>query len=255
VDFYLGTHKPSWLSVLDVPAFVSRRRLVERRALPRARSPWSLDSGGFSELTLFGDWRTSPAEYVADVRRFREEVGNLRWAAIQDWMCEPFMLAKTGLTVADHQRRTTDNYAELLDRAPELPWTPVLQGWNVGQYLDHADDYERRGLPLRDRVVGLGSVCRRQSSKSGLAIVRHVSVATGLRLHGFGVKTTGLRWMAPFLESADSMAWSYRARRAGQQDGCAHVQCSNCLRFALRWYHEVRALIRKAIQQLGLVPA
>jgi hypothetical protein len=27
-----------------------------------------------------------------------------------DWMCEPFMLAKTGLSVREHQQRTVTNY-------------------------------------------------------------------------------------------------------------------------------------------------
>lgn len=30
-----------------------------------------------------------PEQYASEVRRFRDEIGNLDWAAIQDWMCEP----------------------------------------------------------------------------------------------------------------------------------------------------------------------
>ena len=29
------------------------------KTLPRARGRWALDSGGFSELSLYGEWRTS----------------------------------------------------------------------------------------------------------------------------------------------------------------------------------------------------
>lgn len=111
--FYLGTHQPSWLAELDVPLFVSHRRLANRRRLPRARVGWALDSGGFTELSMYGQWRTSPEEYVAAVRRHDAEVGKLSWAAPQDWMCEPFILAKTGRTVADHQARTIDNFKRL----------------------------------------------------------------------------------------------------------------------------------------------
>lgn len=49
-QFWLGTHKTGWLERTDVPLFISRRRLVERVTLPRARGPWALDSGGFTEL-------------------------------------------------------------------------------------------------------------------------------------------------------------------------------------------------------------
>ena len=45
-----------------------------------------------------------------------------------DWMCEPAMLARTGLTVAEHQAGTVANYLELRAAAPELPFIPVLQG-------------------------------------------------------------------------------------------------------------------------------
>jgi len=52
-----------------------------------------------------------------------------------DWMSEPIMLAKTGLTVAVHQARTVANYLALRDLAPDLPFIPVLQGWRLDDYL------------------------------------------------------------------------------------------------------------------------
>jgi hypothetical protein len=103
VRFYLGAHHPHWLERAPFPLFVSHRRLAARRGLPRAARGWALDSGGFTELRLHGGWLTTPADYVAAVRRYREEIGGLEWAAPQDWMCEPFMLAKTGLTVSSVQ--------------------------------------------------------------------------------------------------------------------------------------------------------
>lgn len=241
--FYLGTHETSWLGRVDVPLFVSHRRLGPRRALPRATGAWALDSGGFSELTMYGGWRTTSQDYAKAVRRYADEIGGMRWAATQDWMCEPFMLAKTGRTVADHQRLTCENYDTLLSLAPDLPWLPVLQGWVPSEYLAHAEEYERRGLPIRDRVVGVGSVCRRQALGAGAAIVRQIA-AEGLRLHGFGVKTLGLARMAQHLESADSMAWSFRGRRAGRHLDCAHATGANCLKFALAWRRDVLRAIR-----------
>lgn len=43
-------------------------------------------------------------------------------------MCEPIMLHKTGLSIAEHQARTLSYYEELLQLAPKLPWVLVLQG-------------------------------------------------------------------------------------------------------------------------------
>ena len=72
---------------------------------------------------------------MAAVRRYRDEIGRLEWAAPIDWMCEPFMLAKTGLAIAVHQAHTVANYLELRSLVPELPFVPVLQGWSRDDYL------------------------------------------------------------------------------------------------------------------------
>lgn len=86
--FYLGTHQPRWLERYAVPFFVSRRTMPKVK-LPRALARWALDSGGFTELQLYGRWTITPEEYVAEVCRFKMGVGLLDWAAPMDWMCEP----------------------------------------------------------------------------------------------------------------------------------------------------------------------
>jgi hypothetical protein len=209
--FYLGSHQPGWLTKAGVPLFISHRRLAGYRRLPRARAGWALDSGGFSELSMFGEWRTSPTDYVGAVDRYDRQIGGLEWAAPQDWMCEPFMLAKTGLTVAKHQHRTVANFVELLDlweqrqadyppnRQEPCPFMPVLQGWTLADYWRCVDLYEQAGVRLADcPLVGLGSVCRRQATGEIGMIVR--SLGAVLPLHGFGCKTAGLarygRWLA-----------------------------------------------------------
>ena len=60
VEFYLGTHQPGWLSWATVPLFVSDRRLRRYRRLPKARTRWALDSGGFTELSTHGSWDHGP---------------------------------------------------------------------------------------------------------------------------------------------------------------------------------------------------
>lgn len=256
--FYLGTHQPHWLASETLPAdaclFVSHRRLAGRKTLPRARAHWALDSGGFSELALYGGWRTTPAEYVTAVARYDEEIGELEWAAPQDWMCEPFMLAKTGLTVAEHQVRTVDNFLVLSELWPsvsdaECPFMPVLQGWTREDYLCCWDLYAAAGVDLGQYpVVGLGSVCRRQATgEIGDIVAALRTVDAELPLHGFGVKRRGLELYGPDLASADSMAWSYQARREPALDGCAgHSNCANCIRYALRWRDDVVALLDRA---------
>lgn len=240
-QFYLGTHLPNWLGLTDVPLFVSRRRLHMRRTLPRALGPCVIDSGGYIELNLHGRWTVTEPEYAQEARRYAEEIGNVRWLAPLDWMCEPHVIAKTGLSVPEHQSRTIRSYLELRDLAPDLPWAPVLQGWTLDDYRRHVDAYDAAGVDLTAQpIVGIGSVCRRQATSEIVPIVRTIA-GLGIKLHGFGVKTTGLRQIASSLTSADSMAWSFTARRQPVLlPGCTtHRNCANCLRWALRWREDV----------------
>ncbi|WP_330348743.1 deazapurine DNA modification protein DpdA family protein [Streptomyces sp. NBC_00582] len=237
--FFLGTHQPGWLATANVPLFVSYRRLARRRTLPRAAAPWALDSGGFTELSMHGTWRTPACVYLAAVRRFRDEIGRMEWAAPMDWMCEPWITGLTGLSVAEHQRRTIDNFLSLRSAAPDLPIAPVLQGWEPDDYRRCADDYEKAGVDLAaEPVVGLGSVCRRQATGQAATIVTTLA-ERGLSLHGFGFKTLGLRSCGHALTLADSLAWSYDARRKPPMTGHTHKNCANCLDYALNWRRSV----------------
>lgn len=253
MTFYLGTHKPHWLSLTDVPLCISRRTLACRRTLPRALGPWMLDSGGFTELSTYGAWLTEPETYVAEVRRFAGEIGNLTAAAPQDWMCEPVMLERTGLTIKQHQQRTVESLLELRSLDASLPFFPVLQGWAPDDYVRHVEMYEDAGVRLSEEpVVGLGTVCRRQHTSGIESVISAVTFA-GVRLHGFGVKTLGLERVGHLLESADSLAWSYAARREKPLPGCPHRSCANCLDFALQWRERLlRSLSSVPARQLRL---
>lgn len=231
--FYLGTHRPNWLGLLDVPLFVSHRTLMGRKTFPRALAPWALDSGGFTELSMHGRWVTTRQEYARAVRRYQDEIGQLAWCAPQDYMCEPFMLAATGLTIAEHQHRTIVSYIALTGEG--LPVIPVLQGWNLADYHRHVEAYDNAGISLdRHKLVGLGSVCRRQGTAEIARIVWSLA-DLGIALHGFGVKTRGLEAYHDALASSDSLAWSYAARRQPPLVGCVHKSCANCIRFAQQW--------------------
>jgi hypothetical protein len=130
------------------------------------------------------------------------------------------------------------NYLRLRDLDSEIPLVLVVQGDSVADYHRCADMFERAGIDLAaEPVIGVGSVCRRQHSPAVEQVMRSLA-ARGLRLHGFGVKTSGLARYADALVSSDSMAWSFRGRHV---PGCApsHRSESNCVHFALAWHHRV----------------
>lgn len=244
MKFYLGTHHPNWLwkpELSEVPLFPSNRWLRQVKNPKPALMDWALDSGGFTEISTFGRWETSAASYIESVRRYMADIGRLDWIAPQDWMCEPPMLVKTGLTIEEHQRRTIDSFLELTTLAPEVPVIPVLQGWELGDYVRCREMYAEAGVDLSGRTVGLGSVCRRQSTDQIGLIVTELS---DLALHGFGVKTLGVQKYGHLLSSSDSLSWSARARRAAPLPGCSHGKlgignCANCPKFALQWRDKV----------------
>lgn len=230
--------------------FVSRNPLVRDYGglMPRALGPWALDSGGFTELDRNGGWTLSAADYTSFVRRAVREIGEPDFVAPQDWMVEPRMLQRTGLTIDEHQRRTVENFRELR----QLLGTrviPVLQGWTLYDYLTCVERYESAGIDLgAERLVGLGTVCRRQHVKPTATIVRRLA-REGIRLHGFGVKLTGLELYGDALVSADSMAWSLDARWNANHglpscDPGVRRSCANCLHYALEWRERVTTTLR-----------
>jgi len=245
MEFYLGTSKPLWLWAPEPKRhklFVSTRTLYVYRKMKPANIGWALDSGGFTELNMYGTWRTSPQQYIEYVYRYVNEIGLLEWASQQDWMCEPFVLKKTGKTIEEHQQLTIDNFLTLRNTAPDLPFIPVLQGWTPDDYLRHVDMFAAAGVNLTEEPrVGIGSVCRRaNSNQMAKTIIRLHN--DGLKLHGFGIKTLGLMKYGFALTSSDSLAWSYSAMYAdGKMCHTEHnaKKCSNCMAWAELWADDV----------------
>jgi hypothetical protein len=127
----------------------------------------------------------------------------------------------------------------LADQFPHAPWMPVLQGWTMADYLRCVAMYSEARVDLESMpVVGLGSVCRRQSTPEIGAIVATLA-GLGLKLHAFGVKLGGLQRYGHLLSSSDSMAWSFAARYAPPMPGHLHRHCNNCLTYALAWRQRV----------------
>jgi hypothetical protein len=242
--FYLGTNEPAWLGRVHIPLFVSYRRLARRKSLPCATCVWALDSSGFTRLQREGSWDgLPPREFVRFVRRCQDEIGKLEWSACQDWMCEPFMLERTGKSVSEHQALTVSNYLTLLDLAPDVPFVPTLQGWTLDDYLRCVELYDQSGIDLaRASLVALGSVCRRQATRDAAAIVCALA-DLGLRLHAFGFKFRGLAQVADRLASADSMAWSTRSWREQYQEGGEILRGPRVMEYALDWRERMLAIL------------
>jgi hypothetical protein len=215
VRFFIGLHQPSDARHFDA-AFISVNRLRQRKG-PFAVGDWIMDSGAFSTILQHGGYPLGVDEYAAQIARWRQ-CGQLLAAVAQDFMCEPAMLARTGLTVSEHQRLTIERYDALLSLVDDVYVMPVLQGYSPSEYVSHIEQYGARLTP--GMWVGVGSVCKRNGDAAAIeaVLIAIHRVRPDLRLHGFGLKTTALRsgLVRELLHTADSMAWSFAARKKGR---------------------------------------
>lgn len=278
-QFYVGASELTFLTMdVEVPRGIrfclSHRRLQRRprrSAFPRSRHKLMIDSGSFGYCNA-GEPLPSPESYVAAVRRYDAEIGTVDWAAQQDLMCEPWMLAKTGSTVERNQQLNKDNFWRLHElwwqaeeRAYEeerglpagsyrvddvirndltnLPFKPTLQGWDPDDYRRDVEAWYAAGVNLHEiDLVGLGSVCRRAATKPIRKLIEELSGFVDL--HGFGLKTDALRMYGPVLPSADSHAWSKGTRYQEEDWPCVHGRVKwerNCPIYALEWGARVLA--------------
>lgn len=214
MKFYVGLHHPNVAGRFE-RAFISINSIRDRRSNFPCND-WIMDSGAFSEISTHGFYRNTSRTYAREIDHWRN-CGNMELAVCQDYMCEPFICERTMMTVAEHQRLTVERYDELRSMT-DAPLMPVLQGFKPQEYLECLALYgERLTHGMR---VGVGSICKRNSHP---AMIEHIlglikAKRPDLRLHGFGLKLTAIARtnISNLLYSADSMAWSFAARKEGR---------------------------------------
>ena len=261
-EYFVGTddfqraHKVNAMISANALVRIKNGALQVRKAPIRA-GRWMLDSGAFSQVTKYGDFIMSPEEYVRIAVRF-QDCGDLACIVTQDYMCEPDvikMLQGMGkeASVRIHQRKTVERYKQIVIEAErqglKVPVMPVLQGWEVEDYVDHYYLYRRM---LKDQSmhhpfhhpialdspkmrsgqwIGIGSTCKRNKnpevvsrildsledcSKSKYR-VNPEGIVTSMKVHLFGYKTTGLKSdrIKDRIYSADSFAYDFTNRLNG----------------------------------------
>lgn len=234
MNFFIGLDNPSHAWPFK-HSMISINRIRDRKS-DFLVNEWLMDSGAFTEISNHGRWRSPVEDYAKQVVRW-STCGTMLAAVAQDYMCEDFILEKTGLSIAEHQRLTTERYRQLVGLVG-APVLPVLQGYAPSDYVAHLDIY---GDLLKSGAwVGVGSVCKRNSNPETVeCVLRSIKAKRkDLRLHGFGLKITALKNPAvcSMLHSSDSMAWSF----AGRKDGEAHDP-----RLALAYCAKVQTVTEK----------
>ena len=215
VRFFVGLHQPSDCKHLS-DVFVSVNRLKERKSF--TVGDWIMDSGAFTTVNKFAGYPEEPEEYAKEIKRWSKN-GNFLAAISQDYMCEEFVLQKTGLTIPDHQRLTIERYDKIIAcDTGGVYIMPVLQGYHPNDYVNHIRQYGDR--LIKGMWVGVGSVCKRNANPAAILDVLKAihDERPDLQLHGFGLKKTALKHkqIRDYLHTSDSMAWSLNARMNGR---------------------------------------
>lgn len=251
MTFFVGLHHPHVAGNFD-HAFISVNVIRNRKSAFPANE-WIMDSGAFTTIFKHGGYPLPVSEYAAQIRRWKDN-GKMLAAVSQDLMCEREMLIKVAIadgvlkppTAAElgfdereyevvvkdvditpdfiserikvHQQRTIERYDALLAEDTGAYIMPVLQGYSPGEYRSHIRQYGER---LKAGMwVGVGSVCKRNTNIMSIWMVLEAihDERPDLLLHGFGLKKTSLQepMIRDHLHTADSMAWSFAARKEGR---------------------------------------
>lgn len=223
--YFVGCDDAERAHKLHVPDDITQGAMISANWLKGRKGrinikdcPWIMDSGAFSQVTSpknMGDFEMTPKQYVELAKRF-EDNGNLLCIVSQDYMCEPSVIEllkemgfrKPGINwVRKHQQMTVERYIEVRDEAIKqglkAPVMPVLQGWEVEDYVDHyllyrrmlsevsaeRTSYGRTGIPRNNmwhhpfhhpsalgtpllpegQWVGIGSTCKRNTNPEVVA--------------------------------------------------------------------------------------
>lgn len=242
MKFFVGLHHPSvaWAFrnvMISVNCLFNRKKSSYTRKSHFLVNDWILDSGAFSQISQHGRFVISEDEYLERINFF-SGCGSLLAAVVQDWMCEDFILEKTGKSVEEHQELTIASFFSLSQKT-KVAILPVLQGFSPASYVSHVRQYGSLLGP--ECWVGVGSVCRRNGNPDAIedVLLAIKSERSDLRLHGFGLKKEALErpTVRALLVSSDSMAWCLSAE-LGRDD-------SNDPRAALRYAAKVEAIIKE----------
>lgn len=177
-----------------------------------------LDSGAFGSAFWDGGYTYSCANYLNLVEHVQPD-----WWATMDYPCEPHIRYggyPSGVMPIEAKLRLTVENTAYLAESGIGGFVPVIQGWEIADYLHCVDLLERANL-LRP-VMGVGSICRRGSQANVVAILRALRARLpDVRFHAFGAKLATCTYAngeaLNYLHSLDTAAWQYKRQADGKK--------------------------------------
>jgi hypothetical protein len=177
-----------------------------------------LDSGGFSFLNRFGDYPFGVDTFV-DWYQMMMDANNKKISFIStpDYPCEE-EITRTCKLKTNYERiiATVDKAVECYDKHPDVPWMPVIQGYEPSEYEMCLSLYRCKGI--KPKKFAVGSMCRRTNIKK---IEYHIKnlIEYGLKeeIHIFGLCIRGMKskYLFDNVDSCDSVAYTYNCKTYG----------------------------------------
>lgn len=194
-----------------------------------------LDSGGFSEIRIEGDYTYSPENYSIAID-FWAKCGELEAAATMDYPCTRAMSSEQ---IAANQSKTIENYLAIAEKVESRTYIlPVLQGAIAEDYVSHLKAY-RKNINLPADWYGVGSLVGRSNNEIAEILLAIKKEAPDLKLHGFGIKSRNLNealiWHLLYSCDSQSHGLSRRSKTSKYQGSNDPTQ-------ALAYYKKVKDL-------------
>lgn len=152
-----------------------------KKAFDNIWGQFFIDSGGF---TCNGKYPLVK-EYLNTIRIMNPDI-----FACQDFMCEPFFIKKTGLSLNTHIENTVLSYINICEEISKSDFDygyciPVIQGWTLEDYQFCIDLYHSYGINLNYSYVAIGSICKRTYSDTQ-KVIDFINSIIICNIHGFG---------------------------------------------------------------------
>lgn len=176
-----------------------------------------LDSAGFVAMSQMGGFPWSPEQYIFGL------CAAFPWTSFASLdMCVEAAVAANRFEVEERIAKTVhlNKLCQILARDAGIDdrLMPVIQGATADDYLRCYDALQY--MIGDDRVVGVGSMCRRNTEGPDgiVSIIDQLDrrLPKGVRLHLFGLKSDGAEAVADLdgrIASIDSQAYGFRARK------------------------------------------
>ena len=157
--------------------------------------------------------------------------------ALRDYSCEIEILKKHKTTVREQIIRTFEHHLKLLELHDKLNVksqpVPVIQGWNIEDYLYCTDIYRDHGIIMD--YMAIGTLCRRGMTKTIRKIILTIKneLPTWVKIHAFGVKIKVLGnkavWNSTY--GFDTSSWSLDGRWSSLINGRKRIETKQLLHF------------------------